>query len=115
MSGNKDDEVVQTLSADRAEEPQARRLEVRAMIPTVDQTVKITGPDGRPQRGRVLNAYHSTGGFFSVWIDLDDCLANPANHVAGDCVTGALVLTERDGVYCDLWEGRWELEVIEPG
>ena len=85
------------------------------MIPTVDQTVKITGPDGRPQRGRVLNAYRSTGGFFSVWIDLDDCLANPANHVAGDCVTGALVLTERDGVYRDLWEGRWELEVIEPG
>jgi hypothetical protein len=57
-----------------------------------------------------LNAYRSTGGFLSVWIDLDDCLANPANHVAGDCVTGALVLTERDGVYRDLWEGRWELE-----
>lgn len=90
-------------------------FERRTMVPTVGQTVTITGPNGRPQRGRILNAYRSTGGFLSIWIELDDCLANPANDIAGDCMSGALVLTERDGVYRDLWQGRWELGSIESG
>jgi len=85
------------------------------MISRVGQTVALTGPDGKPQRGRILNAYRSTGGFVSVWIDLDDLVANPANRVAPDCVTGALLLIERAGVYRDLWQGQWGLEVIENG
>jgi hypothetical protein len=85
------------------------------MTPTVGQTVTITGPDGSQRRGRILNAYRSTGGFLSIWVELDDCFANPANDVAGECMTQALVLTERDGIYRDLWQGRWELGNIEFG
>jgi hypothetical protein len=83
------------------------------MIPTVGQTVMVRGPDGRTQHGRILSAYRSIGGFLSVWIDLDDCFANPANRAAEDCMTRVLVLTERAGVYHDLWHGRWELDAVE--
>ena len=34
------------------------------------QEVTATGPDGTTHRGRVLDAYRSTGGIVSVWIDL---------------------------------------------
>jgi len=60
-----------------------------------------------------VSAYYSTGRFLSVWIDLDDCFANPANRGAADLMTRLLVLTERDGVYRDLWQGRWEFEAVE--
>ena len=89
--------------------------DLRAIIPTVGQTVTITGPDGSRRRGRILNAYCSTGGFLSIWIELDDSVANPANDVAGECMTQTLVLTERDGIYRDMWQGRWELGNIELG
>jgi hypothetical protein len=84
-----------------------------AMVPTVEQTVTVIGPDQRSQHGRIVSAYCSTGGFLSVWIDLDDCFANPANQGAADWMTRVLVLTERDGIYRDLWQGRWEFETVE--
>ncbi len=79
------------------------RVERRTMIPMVGQTVTITGPNGSPQHGRILNVYRSTGGFLSIWIELHDCFANPANDVAGACMSRALVLTESGGVHRDLW------------
>ena len=82
------------------------------MIPTVGQTLSVRGPEGRTQRGKIVSAYRSTGGFLSVWIDLDDCFANPANRATDDCTTRMLVLTERAGVYRDLWHGQWELDTI---
>jgi hypothetical protein len=85
---------------------------VTTMIPTVGQTLSVRGPDGRTQRGKIVSAYRSTGGFLSVWIDLDDCFANPANRATDDCTTRMLVLTERAGVYRDLWHGQWELDTI---
>jgi hypothetical protein len=85
---------------------------VTRMIPTVGQTLRVRGPDGRTQRGKIVSAYRSTGGFLSVWIDLDDCFANPANRATDDCTTRMLVLTERAGVYRDLWHGHWELDTI---
>lgn len=83
------------------------------MIPTAGQRVIVRGPDGRVQQGRSVSAYRSTGGFLSVWIDLDDCFANPANRAADACMTRVLVLTERAGVYRDLWHGQWELDAAE--
>ena len=69
---------------------------VTRMIPTVGQTLSVRGPDGRTQRGKIVSAYRSTGGFLSFWIDLDDCFANPANRATDDCTTRMLVLTERE-------------------
>ena len=80
------------------------------MIPATGEVTTIIGPDGRPRLGRIQRTYRSTGGFLTVWIELDECLANPANWVAPECATRVLVLTERDGVYRDLWQGRWQLE-----
>lgn len=82
---------------------------VTKMIPTVGQRVIVRGPDGKVQHGRIMSAYRSTGGFLSIWIDLEDCFANPANRSADDCITQVLVLTERAGVYGDLWQEQWEL------
>jgi hypothetical protein len=80
------------------------------MIPAAGQTVTVRGPDGTARPGRIVSAYRSTGGFLSVWIDLDDCLSNPANQAAGVCMSRVLVLTEKAGVYRDLWHGHWELD-----
>ena len=78
------------------------------------QEVTATGPDGMTHYGRVLDAYRSTGGIVSVWIDLcGDDSANPANRAAGDWATPVLVLTERNGVYCDLWLHQWEMKVLQ--
>jgi len=85
------------------------------MFATAGQRVTVTGPDGKPHPGRVLAAYRSTGGFLSVWIDLYDSLANPANRAAAKWITSVLVLTERAGVYRDLWGGRWELQAADAG
>lgn len=84
------------------------------MIPRDGQKVTITGPDGRPRVGWVLKMYRSTGGFLSMWIDLDDCYANPANQAATEYMTRVLVLTERAGVYRDLWQEPWLLEASRP-
>jgi len=73
----------------------------------------VIGPDRRPQCGRIVSAYCSTGGFLSVWIDLDDCFANPANRGAAHWTTRVLVLKERDGICRDLWQGGWEFEGAE--
>ena len=76
----------------------------------------MTSPDGESHRGRVLDTYRSTGGIVSIWIDLcGDYYANPANRVAGDCVSQVLVLTERDGIYQDLWLHRWEVRLLKDG
>jgi hypothetical protein len=83
------------------------------MVPTVGQRVIVIGPDQKSRQGRIVSAYCSTGGFLSVWIDLDDCFANPANRGTADWITRVLVLTERDGVYRDLWQGRWEFQALE--
>jgi hypothetical protein len=80
------------------------------MIPATGESTTIIGPDGKPRLGRILNTYRSTGGFLTVWIELDEGLANPANWVVAECTTRVLVLTERDGIYRDLWQGRWQLE-----
>lgn len=92
----------------------ARLGRASKMIPTVGQKLTITGPDGSPRAGRVLKMYRSTGGFLSVWIDLDDRYANPGNQAATECMTRVLVLTERGGVYRDLWQERWILEASRP-
>jgi hypothetical protein len=77
------------------------------------QGVTVTGPDGVTHFGQVLDAYRSTGGIVSVWIDLcGDFSANPANRAGSDWASPVLVLTERDGVYCDLWLHQWEVRVL---
>jgi hypothetical protein len=55
------------------------------MIPAVGQTVIVRGPARIARPGRIVSAYHSTGGFLSVWIDLDDWLSRPANQAALAC------------------------------
>jgi len=75
------------------------------------QHLTVTGPDGTPHPARVLTTYQSTGGVTSIWIDLcEDYLANPANWEAAEWSTPVLVLTERGGMYLDLWQERWDLE-----
>ncbi len=77
------------------------------------QEVTATGPDGATHPGRVLDAYRSTGGNVSVWIDLcGHYSANPANLAGSDWASPVLVLTERDGVYRDLWLHQWEVRVL---
>ena len=80
------------------------------------QEVTVTDQDGASHRGRVLNAYRSTGGIVSIWIDLcGDETANPANQAAGDWASPVLVLMERDGVYLDLWLNPWQVSVVQHG
>ena len=80
------------------------------------QEVTVTGRDGASHRGRVLNAYRSTGGIVSIWIDLcGDETANPANQAAGDWASPVLVLREEDGVYLDLWLNPWQVSVVQHG
>lgn len=76
----------------------------------------VTGPDGRRHPARVLTMYQSAGGVTSVWIDLcEDYLANPANWETAEWFTHVLVLTERGGVYLDLWQERWDLRTAGDG
>lgn len=80
------------------------------------QRLKVTGPDGKRHSALLLTVHQSTGGVFTLWLDLsDDYLANPANRGAKEWFSTVLVLTEKDGAYLDLWLEPWVLEVAENG